>query len=313
MHTPAEAVDELRHAVGELDLKVAVLRSHVRRRPTDGSGERLDFIALGSPYDYDPVWATCDELGVAATFHTSAVYGGRVEIPNYVYNHIGILAAGGEAICKALFMGGVTKRFPSLNFAFLEGGAGWAVSLYADLVSHWERRRADRIGDFDPANLDRELFFGLLERYGDERVLRHIDEIRSMFCRPQPRVEAPDNFSAIPMAGAEEMLELFVAPFWFGCEADDPVTAHAFDSRVNPFGAKLQALLGTDNAHWDVPDMAGVLPDAWRLVERGLLSPEDFRRFVLGNPVRLHAGMNRHFFDGTRIEQDVELLLAEPV
>jgi predicted TIM-barrel fold metal-dependent hydrolase len=312
MHTPAEAVDELRHAVGELNLKVAVLRSHVRRLTSDGSGERLDFIALGSHYDYDPVWATCAELGVAPTFHTSAVYGGRVEIPNYVYNHIGILAAGGEAICKALFIGGVTKRFPSLNFAFLEGGVGWAVSLYADLVSHWERRNAERIGDFDPANLDRDLLFELMEQHGDQHVLSHMEDIRSMFRRPQPRVEAPDNFSAIPMASAEEMLDLFVAPFWFGCEADDPVTAHAFDGRVNPFGAKLQAVLGTDNAHWDVPDMAGVLPDAWRLVERELLSPDDFRRFVLCNPVRLHAGMNRHFFDGTRIEHDVERLLAAP-
>ena len=31
----------------------------------------------------------------------------------------------GEAVCKALFMGGVTRRFPALKFAFLEGGVGW--------------------------------------------------------------------------------------------------------------------------------------------------------------------------------------------
>ena len=95
--------------------------------------ERLDFLALGSDHDYDPVWAACAELGVAATFHSSATYGGRNQIPNYSYNHIGVLAAGGEAIAKALFMGGVTKRFPQCNFAFLEGGVGWAVNLYGDL------------------------------------------------------------------------------------------------------------------------------------------------------------------------------------
>jgi predicted TIM-barrel fold metal-dependent hydrolase len=312
VHTPEEAVDELRYAVTELELKVAVLRSYVRRPATQASGERLDFLALGSDYDYDPVWAACTELGVAATFHTSAIYGGRDQIPNYVYNHIGVLAAGGEAVCKALFMGGVTKRFPSLNFAFLEGGVGWAVSLYADLVSHWERRSGGRIGDFDPDNLDRELFFKLIQDYGDRLVLAHMADIRPTFGRRQPRVEAPDNFSAVPMANSQEMLDLFVAPFWFGCEADDPVTAHAFDRRVNPFGAALNALLGTDNGHWDVPDMTQVVPEAWELVERELISRDDFRQFVFANPVRLHAEMNRRFFQGTRIEQDVDRLLGVP-
>jgi predicted TIM-barrel fold metal-dependent hydrolase len=310
MHTPEEAASELRHAVVELSMKVAVLRSHVTRPASVNGAERLDFLALGSDFDYDPVWQACRQLEVAATFHTSAIYGSRSQIPNYVYNHIGVLAAGGEAICKALLMGGVTRRFPGLNFAFLEGGVGWAVNLYADLISHWERRSAAHIGDFDPANLDRRLFFDLVSRYGDERVLAHFDELRAIFGPAQPDVEAPDNFSAVPMGQAAEMLDLFVAPFWFGCEADDPVTAHAFDRRVNPFGAALKALLGTDNAHWDVPDMAKVLAEAMELVERGRMSEDDFRQFVFVNPVELHAGMNPRFFEGTRIERQVAELLG---
>jgi hypothetical protein len=242
---------------------------------------------------------------VAATFHTSAIYGARAQIPNYVYNHIGVLAAGGEAICKALLMGGVTKRFPSVNFAFLEGGVGWAVNLYADLISHWERRNGERIGDFDPANLDRDLYFDLLARYGDEQVLAHFDDLRAIYGPSQPEVESPDNFSAVPMTDAAELLDLFVSPFWFGCEADDPVTAHAFDRRVNPYRASLKALLGSDNAHWDVPDMAKVLIEARELVERGNMTEDDFRQFVFVNPVELHAGMNAKFFEGTRIERAV--------
>jgi predicted TIM-barrel fold metal-dependent hydrolase len=313
MHTPQEAVAELRHAVTELGMKVAVLRSHVARPATAHAPERLDFLALGSDFDYDPVWEACRDLGVAATFHTSAIYGSRAQIPNYVFNHIGVLAAGGEAICKALLMGGVTKRFPTVNFAFLEGGVGWAVNLYADLISHWERRNGERIGDFDPANLDRELYFDLLWRYGDERVLSHFDELRAIFGPAQPKVDAPDNFSAVPMTEAAELLDLFVAPFWFGCEADDPVTAHAFDRKVNPYGASLKALLGSDNAHWDVPDMAHVLVEARELVERGHLTEDDFRQFVFVNPVELHAGMNAKFFEGTRIEQAVSGLLKDKV
>jgi predicted TIM-barrel fold metal-dependent hydrolase len=310
MHTPDEAVSEIRHAVVELGMKVVVLRSHVARPAPAGGADRLDFMALGSDYDYDPVWEACCQLGVAPTFHTSAIYGARAQIPNYVYNHIGVLAAGGEAICKALFMGGVTKRFPSLNFAFLEGGVGWAVNLYADLISHWERRNGERISDFDPANLDRRLYFDLLARYGDEQVLRHFDDVRAIFGPAQPEVEAPDNFSAVPMTSAAEMLDLFVSPFWFGCEADDPVTAHAFDRQVNPYGASLKALLGSDNAHWDVPDMAQVLVEARELVERGAMSEHDFRQFVFVNPVELHAGMNPTFFEGTRIERQVAELIG---
>jgi predicted TIM-barrel fold metal-dependent hydrolase len=308
-HTPAEAVAELRHAVGELGMKVAVLRSYVARPSPDGGPPRLDFLALGSDHDYDPVWQACCDLGVAATFHSSAVYGGRAQLPNYVYNHIGILAAGGEAICKALFMGGVTQRFPGLRFAFLEGGVGWAVSLLADLVSHWERRSAERIGDYDPANLDVELLLELVERHGDDRTRAHAGELRTMFGRPQPAVEQVDNFAAVPMRSVEDLVELFVAPFWFGCEADDPVTAHAFDRRVNPLGASLQAVLGSDAAHWDVPDIAHVLVEAWELVERGLILPEDFRDLVFTNPARLHGGMDPAFFVGTRVERDVDSLL----
>ncbi len=294
-------------------MKAAVLRSYVKRPATADGPERLDFLALGSDYDYDPLWAACKELGVAATFHSSAVYGGRVQIPNYCYNHIGILAAGGEAICKALFMGGVTRRFPGLNFAFLEGGVGWGVNLLSDLIGHWNRRRAGRIGDFDPANLDLDLYMRLMDEYGDEKVRRRREDIRAIFSRPQPKVEQIDNFEAVGMGRVEEMLDLFVAPFWFGCEADDPMNAQAFNRRGNPLGAKLKALLGSDNAHWDVPDMRDVLVEAFEMLEDGKIDAHDFRDFTFTNTVQLHAGMNPNFFKGTRVEKAVDALLREPV
>ena len=56
-----------------------------------------------------------------------------------MHNHIGHFAAAGESICKALFFGGVTRRFPQLTFSFLEGGAAWGCSLLADLAGHWEK------------------------------------------------------------------------------------------------------------------------------------------------------------------------------
>lgn len=310
-HTPDEAIEEMRHCVRELGMKVVVLRSYVKR--SGPGGDRLDFLALGSDYDYDPVWAECVSLGVAATFHTSAVYGGRAQIPNYVYNHIGILAAGGEAIAKALFMGGVTLRFPELNFAFLEGGVAWGLNLLTDLAGHWERRSAGSIDDYDPASLDVEQFLSLARRYGDERVHGRLDDLRTIFATPQPSVAQRDNFEKVPMSSLDDLRRLYVDRFWFGVEADDPLVAVAFDRRLNPVGATLSALLGTDNAHWDVPDMALVLAEAWEHVEVGRLTPADLEHLVFTNVVRLHAGMNPRFFAGTAVEGAVDRLLGAAV
>jgi predicted TIM-barrel fold metal-dependent hydrolase len=139
MHTPEEAVAELEHCVRELDFRAVLLAGHVARPvplPDPPRTTRwIDTLGLDSPYDYDPVWAKCEELGVAPTFHSSAMgWSGRASPSNYVLNHLGNFAAAGEATCRSLFLGGVTRRFPRLRFAFLEGGVAWACQLYSDLV-----------------------------------------------------------------------------------------------------------------------------------------------------------------------------------
>ena len=315
MNTPEEAVAELRFAVGELGLKVVVLRGFVRRNaPDPGSGadrESLDFFGLGSPFDYDPVWATCQELKVAATFHSSAIYGSRDSIPNYVYNHIGALGQNGADVCKALFMGGVTRRFPELNIAFLEGGVGWACNLYADLISHWSKRNERAVENYNPENLDLELMLQLLREYGDPAIEGRLDEMREIFERRQPPVKQTDNYAAARIMRSDEIRDLFVPRFYFGCEADDPINLQAYDVDVNPFGAKLRTVLGSDIGHWDVVNMEGVLEEAYEPVERGLVSAADFHDFVFANAVRLHGGMNRDFFEGTVVENAAGRLLDE--
>jgi hypothetical protein len=37
----------------------------------------------------------------------------------------------------------VTRRFPTLKFAFLEGGSAWGASLYTDIIWHWETRNPE--------------------------------------------------------------------------------------------------------------------------------------------------------------------------
>jgi hypothetical protein len=170
MRSPQEAIAELHHAVGELDMKVVMLAG------------------LGGAHDYDPVWARCVDLGVCPTFH-----GGR-------------LAAAGEATCRALLLGGVTRRFPQLRFAFLGGGVAWA-----------------------------------------------------------------------------------------------------FDARTNPFGAKLRACFGSGIGHWDGREPVA---EAWELVQRGLVSKEEFRAFTFENPVRFWTTLAPGFFDGTSLESAARALVG---
>src|SRR5260370_23801221 len=102
-----------------------------------------DVLGIDSEYDYDPVWAKCVELGIAPTFHSaSSNQGLRLSPTNFCYSHIGHFAAAGHATGKASFLGCVTRRFPQLRVAILEGRVGWASQLFGDLIEHWERRSA---------------------------------------------------------------------------------------------------------------------------------------------------------------------------
>jgi predicted TIM-barrel fold metal-dependent hydrolase len=167
MYTPQEAVEELEFVVKNLGAKAVMLGSLPRRtipavaKSTPEASRYAvwhDTLGLDSAHNYDPVWAKCQELSISPTFHSaSSGIGLRASISNFVYNHIGHFGQAGEAVCKALFIGGVTRRFPRLKFGFLEGGVGWACSLYSDLIGHWKKRNAEALDDVNPANLNREL------------------------------------------------------------------------------------------------------------------------------------------------------------
>ena len=114
----------------------------------------VDTLGLDSVYDYDPVWARCAELRRRSRPSTrgSMGWGARRSVTNFVYNHVGHFAAAGEATCKSLFMAGVTRRFPQLRFAFLEGGVGWACSLLGRPARPLgEAQPPARTASYDPA------------------------------------------------------------------------------------------------------------------------------------------------------------------
>jgi predicted TIM-barrel fold metal-dependent hydrolase len=312
MQTPDEAIDELDFAIGVLGLHAVQLPALVHRRVAaiarqqPGAADlatRPDFFGIDSEYDYDPVWKKCVELGVAPTFHSSHMgMGSRRSVSNYMFNHIGSIAAANEAVCKALFLGGVTQRFPTLRFGFLEGGVGWACSLFSDLVGHWQKRNGHAIDLLDPSRIDTALVMELMDTFGDAVHRDKRPAIVDFVRRPAPRPEEKDEFRLIRASSAEDLVQRFVPNFFFGCEADDPMNLWAFNRMVNPLGQQLRAMFSSDIGHWDVPDMRGVLEEAWEMVEHGLMSESNFRDFTFTNIVQLHAGMDPQFFAGTIAE-----------
>ena len=78
--------------------------------------------------------------------------------------------------------------------------------------------------------------------------------------RSQPQdPNALDDFAAAGIERIEDIRDRFVPNFYFGSEADDPTVAYAFNTRVNPLGAQLNAFWASDSGHWDVPDLTKVL------------------------------------------------------
>jgi hypothetical protein len=289
-------------------------------RPIPGDEEHfpaakwLDTLGHDSPYDYDPVWATCDRLGLAATFHAGGMgWGSRQSTRSYMYNHIGNFAAAGEASARALFFGGVPRRFPNLKFAFQEGGVGWGCNLLSDILSHYAKRNGEAIRRYDPARFDDAEFAQLFDEYADGRIRELRDRMPyglHFWSEAEDDPTVIDEFADSAVTGPQDVIDIFTRQYHFGCEADDPMNASAFDTRSNPGGARLPAVFASDIGHWDVPDFRGVLPEAYELVEDGHLSEGDFERFVFGNAVSLWAGTNPDFFRGTSVEVAVDKHLA---
>jgi predicted TIM-barrel fold metal-dependent hydrolase len=321
MFTPEEAIAELDYAVGERGFKVVMLPSYVKR-PIRSIAEstpeaarfawRADTFGIDSAHDYDPVWAKCRELGVVPTFHgpgEGSTF--HDSISNTVYNHVGHFATAATAICKSLFLGGVSQRFPELRFLFLEGGVGWARSLLADLASHWEKRSlAGLARDSDPRLADVDLFLDLYRQYGGSlwRSTSRDELARRWQVDPE---DPTDSFAALPVGTRDELHQLFIDRFYFGCEGDDPVMPSAFDAARNPGHVRFNAVFGSDIGHWDVPLMEAVLEEVYESVEDGLVEESDLREFLFANPVRMWTATNPGFFAGTVVERAAAAVVGD--
>ena len=320
-YTPEEAIRELDFAVNNLGFKAVMIGTELRgpgqsapgRDPLAFQTQSTRSIVMDSPYDYDPFWRRCIELKVAPACHTSSRgIGYRASPTNYVFNHLGDFAEGANFFCRSLFFSGVTRRFPQLSFAFLEGGVSWALNLLSDIIEHWEKRNADALEkNLNPDLLDVDLLERLFHDFGDARLrperIRADPHGRFLIKRPA----LFDEFAACALRDIKGLKELFVDPFYFGCEAEDRMVAVAFDRRLSPVGLPLKAMLGSDIGHWDVLDATTILGEAWRLVQAKLLTANNLRYFAFVNPAMFHLSMNPDYFVGTVVADDAKKLLAE--
>jgi hypothetical protein len=203
------------------------------------------------------------------------------------------------------------RRFPDLRFAFLEGGVAWAANLYADVVGHWEKRNRVALAHYDPRALDRAQLDDFVRAHGSDAFAARWDRVDAslrFLSDPDEDPAVLDEFAASGLESVEQIRGVFAEQCFFGCEADDPMNALAFDERLHPMDARLQAMFASDIGHWDVPDFRDVLGEAWELVEDGRLDHDDFRRFTFEHAARLFTGTRPDFFAGTVVEDEVAAL-----
>src|SRR5262249_8508167 len=240
--TPAEAIAELDYAVVKLGYRVIMLRGN-QERVIPAAAEGIDAhkaewycdnIALDSPYDYEPFWQRCEELGVAVTQHSgSPRWQDRASISNFTYNHVGHFAEANHAFARGVFLSGLVRRHPRVNFGCMEGGVSWGCQMYLDLIEQWEKRR--RAGLQHPSATDVVELQQLVRSHGDIRLKANIDVIMNSLdpFRPErglSELARPehfhDDFEAAGINSKDDVRSTF-DHYYFGCEADDRATMWA--------------------------------------------------------------------------------------
>jgi hypothetical protein len=164
----------------------------------------------------------------------------------------------------------------------------------------------------DPKKLDRTLLRSLVDQYGYGDFAAELDKRDGWPSLHEDSltggVPVLDDYAACNINRKEDWIDLYVKPFYFGCEADDRMNVTAF-GKANPFGARINAIFSSDIGHFDVPNMLDPLPEAHELVEDGFLTDDDFRDFTFANAVRLWGAQNPRFFEGTRVAKEAAAVL----
>ena len=328
---PTEAIEQLEHAHG-LGLKVVVTGGTIPRTieadaewQPDPARRRVDIDSLGldSLYDYDPVWQSSSSSASASPVpQRSMGWPDRsISCATTCSTTSGIFAIA--STCSPCL---VPRRRPAAipvaaGSRSTKGASAWAASLYGNLVGHWEKRNRTFMDEhLKPTKLDTDEFRRLFEHYTaghprdegkiDDILAWNLDALESDTSQAEltERDLDSDDFARVHIEGPDDIRRLFSESFYFGCEADDPMTSIAFNEKM---GLQLKPLLGSDIADFDVIDATEVLEEAYELVGDGHITEHDFRELTFSNVVQLYRGMNPSFFAGTVVEAEAEAEFAK--
>jgi hypothetical protein len=92
------------------------------------------------------------------------------------------------------------------------------------------------IDTYNPTNIDRQLYVNLFKKYGgdmlgNESVIARLMEDSMLYRNLEDSSTLRDDWAPAEIEKVEDSKDLFVKPFYFGCEADDPTNAWAFDAK----------------------------------------------------------------------------------
>ena len=255
MHTPEEAVAELRHC-RELGLKVVCLPEGVLRpldEPATPATRRGCSPArpTGSTASRSTACTTTTRCGrrVAISGFVVTFHGGLTvrpglhwSITSYVANHVGQFAAEMYPLCKSLLFGGVTARFPICRSCSSSAACRGPMQMLGDTVEHWEKRNVDALGADGPGTLDREELGGYFAQYGGRLAeLLGVDPYEYVQRLPihGSMPEEPDEFVHIGVDEPADGSSASPARSTSGARpttAASPLRSH----RANPGGAGLR-------------------------------------------------------------------------
>ena len=288
MHTPDEAIEELEFVTKQLGAKVCMFGSGVApaacrtAKGVDPPTSPATPVLTTSSASTATTTTTRSGRNAASSasrrpsIPAAAAIGLRNSPTNFTFNHIGHFAAAGHAVAKALFLGGVTRRFPDLRFALprRRRRLGLPAVRRPDRALGAARRQGHRLHGPDQARPHAAARAGRQVRL--RRYRRRARQARRLAAegrglRSTGGVPALDDYAACKITQKQDWIDLYATPYYFGCEADDRMNAVAF-GKAMPFGARINAIFSSDIGHFDVADMRDPLPEAYELVEDGLIT-----------------------------------------
>jgi len=231
---------------------VAGAVAEIRRARADGlTGVLLPLIYYNTPEEpfwndrrYDPIWATCEELGMPVHTHTGAGcpwYGDQPEAPILYALECTLWP---HRPLTFLIAGGVFERFPGLRLVLTEQGSGWVIEALM-MMDHVVTDRKYAFGEGRHLRLKpseyfaRQCWIGASIVGRPEIALRHrIGVDRMMWGWDYPHIESADWLT--PRDNLRAMMQGVPEVEVRAMLAGNAVEAYRLDrARLQPIAARI--------------------------------------------------------------------------